>query len=97
MRQKVGVAIALAKQATALLLDEPTSGLDPKASNEFSQLLEQLKTDGAAILMATHDLFRAKETGTRVGIMREGRLVQELDADQVSHADLERIYLEHMH
>ena len=36
MRQKVGVAIALAKNATALLLDEPTSGLDPKASNEFS-------------------------------------------------------------
>ena len=72
MRQKVGVAIALAKQATALLLDEPTSGLDPKASNEFSQLLEQLKVEGAAILMATHDLFRAKETGTRVGIMREG-------------------------
>lgn len=97
MRQKVGVAIALAKQAIALLLDEPTSGLDPKASNEFSQLLDQLKADGAAILMATHDLFRAKETGTRVGIMREGLLVGELDADEVSHADLERIYLEHMH
>ena len=61
MRQKVGVAIALAKQATTLLLDEPTSGLDPKASNEFSELLKQLQADGAAILMATHDLFRAKE------------------------------------
>jgi ABC-2 type transport system ATP-binding protein len=97
MRQKVGVAIALAKQAQALLLDEPTSGLDPKASNEFSALIQELQRDGAAILMATHDLFRAKETGTRVGIMREGRLVQELDADEVSHADLERIYLEHMH
>ncbi len=97
MRQKVGVAIALAKQAKALLLDEPTSGLDPKASNEFSALLVQLKNDGAAILMATHDLFRAKETGTRIGIMRNGRLVQELSTDEVSHADVERIYLEHMH
>jgi ABC-2 type transport system ATP-binding protein len=97
MRQKVGVAIALAKQAKALLLDEPTSGLDPKASNEFSNLLLQLKEEGAAILMATHDLFRAKETGTRIGIMREGQLVQELSTDEVSHADLERIYLEHMH
>ncbi|MBW7931434.1 MAG: ABC transporter ATP-binding protein [Gammaproteobacteria bacterium] len=96
MRQKVGVAIALAKQARALLLDEPTSGLDPKASNEFSELLLQLKGEGAAILMATHDLFRAKETGTRIGIMRSGRLVQELSTDEVSHADLERIYLEHM-
>ncbi|MBL8644913.1 MAG: ABC transporter ATP-binding protein [Rhodospirillaceae bacterium] len=97
MRQKVGVAIALAKQAKALLLDEPTSGLDPKASNEFSELLKQLQGQGAAILMATHDLFRAKETGTRIGIMREGRLMRELSTDEVSHADLERIYLEHMH
>jgi ABC-2 type transport system ATP-binding protein len=97
MRQKVGVAIALAKQAKALLLDEPTSGLDPKASNEFSELLVQLRKGGAAILMATHDLFRAKETGTRIGIMKGGRLVQELSTDEVSHADVERIYLEHMH
>jgi ABC-2 type transport system ATP-binding protein len=97
MRQKVGVAIALAKQAKALLLDEPTSGLDPKASNEFSALLLQLRNDGAAILMATHDLFRAKETGNRIGIMKSGQLVQELSTDEVSHADVERIYLEHMH
>jgi ABC-2 type transport system ATP-binding protein len=47
--------------------------------------------------MATHDLFRAKETGTRIGIMREGRMMQELGTDDVSHADIERIYLEHMH
>ena len=97
MRQKVGVAIALAKQAKALLLDEPTSGLDPKAWNEFSELLKHLQSEGAAILMATHDLFRAKETGTRIGIMREGILMQELNTGEVSHADIERIYLEHMH
>ena len=97
MRQKVGVAIAVAKQAKALLLDEPTAGLDPKASNEFSQLLLKLKADGAAILMATHDLFRAKETGTRIGIMKEGRLVDELSTDEVTHADVEKIYLQHMH
>src|SRR5690606_4873509 len=78
MRQKVGVAIALAKKAKALLLDEPTSGLDPKASNEFSNLLRHLQGEGAAILMATHDLFRAKETGTRIGIMRQGQLLTEM-------------------
>ncbi len=97
MRQKVGVAIAIAKQAKALLLDEPTSGLDPKASNEFSELLKRLQEDGAAILMATHDLFRAKETGTRIGIMRDGILMEELTTDEVSHSDIEGIYLEHMH
>lgn len=96
MRQKVGVAIALAKRATALLLDEPTSGLDPKASNEFSELLVQLRDGGAAILMTSHDLFRAKESGSRIGIMREGVLLNELVSSDVSHGDLERIYLEHM-
>ena len=96
MRQKVGVAIALAKRAEALLLDEPTSGLDPKASNEFSQLIVTLARNGAAILMATHDLFRAKESGTRVGIMREGVLRTERAACDLSHSELEAIYIEHM-
>jgi len=96
MRQKVGVAIALAKEAKALLLDEPTSGLDPKASNEFSALLLKLRDAGAAILMTSHDLFRAKDTGTRIGIMREGVLLDELIGKDVSHADLEKIYLGHM-
>jgi len=96
MRQKVGIAIATAKKATVLLLDEPTSGLDPKASNEFSELLKKLSSQGCAILMATHDLFRAKESGTRVGIMKHGRLVSEMTTDEISHADLERIYLENM-
>ena len=97
MRQKVGIAIAMAKEAAVLLLDEPTSGLDPKASNEFSALVERLRNRGVAVLMVTHDLFRAKDTGTRVGIMRYGRLVTELSTDEIGHADLERIYLEHMH
>ncbi|RUL82806.1 ABC transporter ATP-binding protein [Tautonia sociabilis] len=97
MRQKVGIAIAAAKQAEVLLLDEPTSGLDPKASNEFSELLVRLRDRGVAVLMATHDLFRAKETGTRVGIMKRGRMVALLDTAEVGHADLERIYLDHMH
>lgn len=96
MRQKVGIAIATAKRATVLLLDEPTSGLDPKASNEFSELLKKLSAEGCAVLMATHDLFRAKESGTRVGIMKHGRLLTEMTTDEIGHADLERIYLENM-
>ncbi len=96
MRQKVGIAVALAKRADTLLLDEPTSGLDPSASNEFSELLGMLREGGAAILMATHDLFRAKESGTRIGMMKHGSLVATLRSDEIGHADLERLYLEHM-
>jgi ABC-2 type transport system ATP-binding protein len=94
MRQKVGIALALAKKAKALFLDEPTSGLDPLASNEFSNLLKSLKAEGVAILMVTHDLFRAKEVADRIGIMREGRLVRQLNAMDVATAELEEIYLQ---
>ena len=97
MRQKVGIAITIAKGAAALLLDEPTSGLDPKAANDFSVLIADLSARGVAILMATHDLFRAKESGSRVGIMKHGRLVETLDTKQLGHSDLEQIYLRHMH
>ncbi len=96
MRQKVGIAIALAKNAKALLLDEPTSGLDPSAANEFSELLVTASRSGVAILTTTHDLFHARQTGTRIGIMKRGKLVQQLDSADVSHADLQALYLEHM-
>jgi ABC-2 type transport system ATP-binding protein len=96
MRQKVGIAIALAKDAKALLLDEPTSGLDPSAAHEFSVHLRRFAMKGAAVLMATHDLFRAKEVAARVGIVRHGKLVHTLTAAELSHTDLEKLYLETM-
>jgi ABC-2 type transport system ATP-binding protein len=94
MRQKVGIAIALAKNAKALLLDEPTSGLDPQASNEFSQLLLGLKARKMAILMATHDLFRAKQVATQIGIMKAGRLEKSYRESDISLQELENRYLE---
>jgi len=94
MRQKVGIAMAVAKQAKVLLLDEPTSGLDPKASHEFATLIRKLGAAGTAILMTTHDLFRAKETATTIGIMRSGDLVTVLPAAQLTHRELENNYLE---
>jgi ABC-2 type transport system ATP-binding protein len=96
MRQKVGIAMAFAKNAKALILDEPTSGLDPSASHEFSVLLRGFAESGAAVLMATHDLFRAKQIANRVGIVRHGKLVHALTAAELSHTDLEKLYLETM-
>ncbi len=97
MRQKVGIALARARKAGVLLLDEPTSGLDPKASNEFSELLLEMKGQGVATLMATHDLFRAKDTGTHISIMRKGVLIEQFASEEVSFQDLEKLYLKHMH
>ncbi len=97
MRQKVGIAIALAKDAKVLLLDEPTSGLDPKASNEFGKLLQKLKDNGVATLMATHDIFRAKEIATHIGIMKDGELKHQFIADEIALSELEKLYLKTMY
>ena len=96
MRQKVGLAIAIAKDADNILLDEPTSGLDPKAASEFVGILKKLKSEGKSILMCTHDIFRAKEVADKVGIMRDGRLVILRTKEQLQEDDLEKIYLDYM-
>lgn len=97
MRQKVGIAAAVAKKAEVLLLDEPTSGLDPKASNEFSELLISLSASGTAIFMATHDIFRAREVSTRIGIMKSGKLIDMLAGTNLNATELEKLYLDYMH
>ena len=96
MRQKVGVAIALAKAARLLLLDEPTSGLDASAANDFTQVIRAASDRGIAVLMATHDLFRVKDVAHRLGILHAGRLVDERDAASIGPVELERLYLERL-
>lgn len=96
MRQKVGVAIALAKNAKVLLLDEPTSGLDASAASDLSVLIRSASQRGLAVLMATHDLFRVKDVAHRLGILRAGRLMEERDAAALGPVELERLYLERL-
>ena len=96
MRQKLGLSIALARDAKVLLMDEPLSGLDPQAANEFTTLLRDVAHQGVAVLMTTHDIFRAREVATTIGIMRTGRMVEQLDAAAVGPLSLEALYLAHM-
>jgi ABC-2 type transport system ATP-binding protein len=96
MRQKCGIAIAILKNAPAILLDEPTSGLDPQAGFEFIGLLKALRAEGKSILMSTHDIFRAREVADVVGIMNRGKLVMQRPAAELAEKDLEQLYLEHM-
>ena len=94
MRQKVGIAIALAKNADVIFMDEPTSGLDPKATAEFTNICKELAKDGKTIFMATHDIFNAVSVGTRIGIMKEGKLVHDFLADDFNANELQKVYLE---
>lgn len=96
MLQKLGIAIALSKDAPVILLDEPTSGLDPKAAREFLDLIRSLRDAGKTIFMSTHDIFRAKALADRIGIMKKGNLLSVMNKESFVESDLERIYLDYM-
>jgi ABC-2 type transport system ATP-binding protein len=96
MRQKVGLTIAIIKDAPNILLDEPTAGLDPKAAAELLKILAGQRDQGKAILMCTHDIFRAKIIANRVGIMKEGRLIMVRTREEFLEEDLEKIYMDYM-
>lgn len=95
MRQKVGIAIALARQAALLLLDEPSSGLDPTAAEALSDAIRQAAQSGLAVLMVTHDLPHARTTADRVGMLAGGRLVFERATDTLDPGELEASYAGH--
>lgn len=92
MRQKTAIALALLRQAPIFLLDEPTSGLDPVAIDEFNQLVRELASSGATILMVTHDVYGACQVADRIGLLRNGELVGEFEAPDNGRIDTEQVH-----
>ena len=93
MRQKVGIAVALSKNASYILMDEPTSGLDPKASVEFAKTCKKLAAKGVGILMATHDIFNAVNIGSKIGIMKQGTIVHTAKTENITAQELQDLYI----
>ncbi|MBD5786357.1 glycine betaine/L-proline ABC transporter ATP-binding protein [Cellulosimicrobium terreum] len=84
MRQRVGLARALAADTEVLLMDEAFSALDPLIRREMQeQLLELQQTLGKTIVFITHDLNEAMHLGDRIAVMRDGRIVQIGTAEQI--------------
>jgi len=96
MRQKLGLAIAVIKDAPNIILDEPTSGLDPKSGQEFLNLLLNMRDKGKSVLMSTHDIFRAKLIADRVGFMKNGRLGMLKTRAELEGEDLTELYIQYM-
>ncbi len=92
MRQKTAIALAILREAPIFLLDEPTSGLDPVAIDEFNQLVRELASTGATILMVTHDVYGACQVANRIGLLRDGELVGEFAAAENSRIDTEQVH-----
>jgi glycine betaine/proline transport system ATP-binding protein len=84
MRQRVGLARALAAETDILLMDEAFSALDPLIRREMQDLLLDLQSSlGKTIVFITHDLNEAMRIGDRIAVMREGRIVQIGTAEEI--------------
>lgn len=93
--QRLGIAKALLHRPSVLVLDEPTNGLDPAGTVEMRKLLQQLATQSdVTILVSSHLLSEVAKIATKVGILHEGQLIQEMEAENVSQS-LKRHLLVH--
>jgi ABC-2 type transport system ATP-binding protein len=75
MRQRLGLAEILMKQAEIAILDEPTSGLDPQSTIEFLDLIGHLKREGVTVLLSSHLLDQVQRMCDRVALFQSGRIV----------------------
>ena len=90
MKQRLNLARTLMHDPPVLLLDEPTAALDPAAARATRGLVEELRREGKAILLTTHNMHEADEVCDRVGIIDRGRLIAEdRPADLIKRAGVE--------
>jgi ABC-2 type transport system ATP-binding protein len=84
-RQKVALIAALASDVELLLLDEPTAGLDPLMEAEFRECINQERSNGQTVLLASHILAEVEALADRVSIVRKGRIVESGTLEQLRH------------
>jgi ABC-2 type transport system ATP-binding protein len=92
--QRLGLAKALIHNPEILLLDEPSNGLDPAGIVEIRELLKDLAVNhGVTIFISSHILGEISRFATRIGIIHEGRLIQEVDTAQLDQLRRKRLLL----
>jgi polar amino acid transport system ATP-binding protein len=82
-KQRIAIARALAMSPDVMLFDEPTSALDPEMVGEVLDVMKKLASDGMTMVVVTHEMGFAKEVGSRVLFMDEGRIVEEGSPEEV--------------
>jgi len=92
-KQKVGVVQALMHRPELLLLDEPTSGLDPLMQQEVLSLVAEARLAGATVFFSSHILSEVQEISDRVGIIRQGTLVEVAETQALIKRSLRRVRL----
>ncbi|MDF2908659.1 MAG: transporter ATP-binding protein [Herbinix sp.] len=93
-KQKIGIILAFMHKPEILLLDEPSSGLDPLMQNKFIELMEQSKRSGTTILLSSHMFEEVERTCDRIGIIKNGKMIQEIEAVRLKHSRLKTFCME---
>ena len=89
-KQKVGVVQALMHRPELLLLDEPTFGLDPLVQQEVLRLVKEARTQGTTVFFSSHILSEVQEIADRVGIIRQGVVVEVAETASLINRSLHR-------
>ena len=76
-KQRIAIVRALAMKPKVLLFDEPTSALDPEMVGEVLEVMKQLAEEGMTMVVVTHEMGFAREVGSRVLFMADGKLLEE--------------------
>ena len=93
MRQRLGIAIALLSDPKLLILDEPMNGLDPKGFIDVRETILKLNKKGVTFLISSHILSELDKICTRVGFLTHGRLVKEIDFDELHQLARKKIVI----
>jgi len=93
-RQKVALVAAFASEADLFILDEPTSGLDPLMAQVFQECALEQKNNGKSVFLSSHILSEVERLCDRVGIIREGRLVETGTLSELRHLTQITMYVE---
>ena len=93
--QRLGIAKALMHKPEILILDEPVNGLDPAGMVEIRKLLQDLAFNkGVTILMSSHLLSEVAKIATKIGIIHEGQLIQEIEASKLNQLLNQRLIID---
>ena len=91
-KQRIAIVRALCMEPEVMLFDEPTSALDPEMVGEVLEVMKQLAHDNMTMVVVTHEMGSAREVGSRVMFMAEGRQVEEGTPEEIfDHPKSERL------
>ena len=82
-KQRIAIVRALAMNPKVMLFDEPTSALDPEMVGEVLQVMKELAAEGMTMVVVTHEMGFAREVGSRIFFMDEGRIVEQGTPEEV--------------